>query len=834
MMTREMIYLAGLVHDLGKFWQRGDIDSPQASTVLSPVIKALEDTIEPSQRQMAYRLWTLQFLQNHQQFYGHLLGAEGYQEVYDVIAQSYQKEANPNALLMRRAIELASANAPSSGATPLLQPVLANLLRTDKRGDYAFPIGKLSVDQPFFPKTIDQISSTLEKYQTLWNEFDLAIKELHQRRFSSITEYTENLLFVLLRYTVSITCGYDQLEDVSLYDHLKSCGAYTSCLFTYLGINNQKADELQVDTDAFLLVGGDLSGIQNYIYDIVSANAAKNLKGRSFYLQMLSDNVVQYILKELELPSACVIYTSGGSFYLFAPNTVQVKDKLDILGRSVSTYLYEVHRTQLYLSVSYTSIRLRDLYQNQIDQVWRRLSEALNQGKRQKFSHILSSYYHDFFEPIEVGGQQPRDVITNEEFSVEEWNARKTSQLPLQIDGDPEKPIKEQTYLQIELGKRLKQAVCWVQTEQPLLAYGNIRGFSVRGLGIHNYLLSVEDLKAFNGQISGQELTVLVLSDDSGDQELIEKTFKNCHLILGFTFYGGNRFPAKEDGSPLEFDDLASSLPGADKLGVLRMDVDGLGAIFAQGLGTAKRTFSRYSAVSRNLDFFFKGYLNKIWERDLFSKTSYILYSGGDDLFILGNWHAVTEMALQIRKDFAAWTCGNPHLTLSGGLAIVPGKFPIAKAALLAEDAEKQAKKYNWENNTQTFKLHKNALCLFDVPLNGDHELEIVLQLHSQLLGFVESKKLPRGILQKLINYKIKAEDQAARNKNPSWRWFMAYDFGRAAEQDGKKAPEVKPFYKELQLAAITDKWNNEYIRGKHTFLELAAVAARWVELQTK
>lgn len=843
-MTREMIYLAGLLHDIGKFWQKGDSQVPGTSQVLDPSIKMLQDQICPivnGKNTHEHLLWTAQFISNHKLFYTHLLGTEQFDAFWKTLTQVHRTKDEALPLILQKAIYLAAGNDlitqidtanTAKNTSNRLKPILAGLL-SDKENEFEFPIVKLKLDESFFPKTRASFSASNEQteYQLLWNEFEVALKNLHQRQFTSVSIYAENLLFLLQRYTV--TTPFDQafLPDVSLFDHLKSTAAFAVCLYDYLGEQKKSTLDLTDQDVPFLLVGGDLSGIQSYIYDIVSANAAKNLKGRSFYLQLLCDNIVQLLLKELALPTGCVIYTSGGSFYVLAPNTEVVRNKLDTFRNTISTRLYHTHKTQLYLSLGYTPFREDMVTTGKIDEVWRSLGEELNKGKRQKFKNIITTYFDDFFNPIEVGGQQSRDAITNEEFTpreIEEW---KTDKCPC-IDEDLAKPIKRTTQLQIELGKRLKKAVCWLQADFPIIDRRSIPQFEIFGIGIYNYFLSIEDLKSLPNHLSG-EFTVLSLSEKPEDLALIESTFKNSDLILGFTFYGGNGFPSKEDGTPLEFDELASSGTGADKLGVLRMDVDGLGAIFAKGLGHEHKTFSRYSAVSRNLDYFFKGYLNTIWSKN-YADSCYILYSGGDDLFILGNWQAVTEMALTIRTDFAAWTCSNPHLTLSGGVAIVPGKFPISKAAILAEEAEKAAKKYKWEDQRQQIALHKNALCLFDLPLHGEHELTIVLDLRKRLLDFIEHKKLPRGILQKLINYQIKAADQAARNKNPSWRWLMAYDFGRASEQDGKNSPEVKPFYKDLQIAAVTDQWDNQYIVGRHTFLELAAVAARWVELQTK
>ena len=46
-----------------------------------------------------------------------------------------------------------------------------------------------------------------------------------------------------------------------------------------------------------LFVGGDLSGIQKFLYNISSKKAAVSLKGRSYYLQQYMDNVCSKIEK---------------------------------------------------------------------------------------------------------------------------------------------------------------------------------------------------------------------------------------------------------------------------------------------------------------------------------------------------------------------------------------------------------------------------------------------------------------------------------------------------------------------------------------------------------
>ena len=68
-----------------------------------------------------------------------------------------------------------------------------------------------------------------------------------------------------------------------------------------------------------LFVGGDLSGIQKFLYNISSKKAAVSLKGRSYFLQQYMNNVCLKIveaIKEAGAKDTEVIYNSGGKFYL--------------------------------------------------------------------------------------------------------------------------------------------------------------------------------------------------------------------------------------------------------------------------------------------------------------------------------------------------------------------------------------------------------------------------------------------------------------------------------------------------------------------------------------
>ena len=58
---------------------------------------------------------------------------------------------------------------------------------------------------------------------------------------------------------------------------------------------------MQTNSQPLLFVGGDLSGIQKFLYNITSQKAAVSLKGRSAYLVNLTKNLQKNNKKKSKL-----------------------------------------------------------------------------------------------------------------------------------------------------------------------------------------------------------------------------------------------------------------------------------------------------------------------------------------------------------------------------------------------------------------------------------------------------------------------------------------------------------------------------------------------------
>ncbi|PSR05960.1 MAG: type III-A CRISPR-associated protein Cas10/Csm1 [Bacteroidetes bacterium SW_10_40_5] len=684
--TRQKVYLAALLHDIGKFYQRADDRPASKSDMLSNDIQQNEALFCPESKRFGKRthkhaLYTAQFFEDINNTVDRLFQSTGSKQSkfdqQDSILQLAACHHNPHSFLQRiiqkadhytsgmdRSEEdpeaykdIQQENDPTEFKKMRMCSIFEGIGHENvDEWHYRLPLKDMTLSEDIFPSTGNEFTDDPD-YQTLWQNFQKEANKLDADDFSA---YADSLFYLLHRYTLTIPSSTQVLPDVSLFDHLKITGAMALSLYDYYkekGSDFQSWTNPQDSEEPFLLVGCDLSGIQSYIYDIISKRAAKNLKGRSFYLQLLLDSILRNVLQIGGLYEANTIYSSGGGFYVLGPNTEDFKDGLAHFSKNLEYEFFNQHKTRLFAALDYTTISVGQIMNKNIGECWQNVIQKLNERKRQRYSHKITSEPTTFFEPQGRGAEAERDAITGDEIigqkmEMEDPDDTSTASVPY---------ISLLTKSQINLGKHLKQSDYWVTTKDAVPYWKDFTYFHPFQNAPYHYLV----------KLAASVDHVLIRSFNEPAET---ETLSGKDNIDGFTFYGGNQFPS-DNGEPKTFDQLAGRKKDSEteqdeslaRLGVLRMDVDSLGQLFIDGFHESRRTFSRYSTLSRNLDYFFKGYINTIWET-YFRDDTFIIYSGGDDLFIVGKWDQMIVMAKQIYRDFRKWTCWNENLTLSGGL----------------------------------------------------------------------------------------------------------------------------------------------------------------------
>jgi CRISPR-associated protein Csm1 len=93
-------------------------------------------------------------------------------------------------------------------------------------------------------------------------------------------------------------------------------------------------------------VQGDLSGIQNFIFQTVipeqaRKGTAKHLSGRSFWLTLLLDAVCEEIKEKCGLFEPSVLWNTGGKFLILAPNTKVNQGVINLISKNLNEDLLQ-------------------------------------------------------------------------------------------------------------------------------------------------------------------------------------------------------------------------------------------------------------------------------------------------------------------------------------------------------------------------------------------------------------------------------------------------------------------------------------------------------------
>jgi len=822
---RDLIYLAALLHDIGKFYQRADKGGVVKSVYLSNINKN-ESTFCPvydGKYTHKHVLWTAQFMDDFQLVFKNLIQQSDENPENDTLlklaASHHLKPEQLSELgqLIKEADCLSSGMDRSKDAELIddqdvkgwdafkkkrMVSILEGISGNKSVNPQHLPVQALSLSKESFPQACFE---TEPDYKTLWESFVGEFKFIQSNTYRA---FSETLLNLLAKYTSIVPASTMDLPDVSLYDHLKTTAAIAVCLYDY----NQSEKRSE---NPFLLIGADLSGIQSYIYQVVSKHAGKNLKGRSFYIRMLSDTVVRFILQKLKLYQANVIYNSGGGFYIIAPNTEFVKTELEKAIKDVERNIFESHNTSLYVAIDSIEVSKNALLHTKgedLGKSWGDLFAKRDLKKNNKLSDFINTNYEKFFIPSFQGGDTKRDVITGEEFTQNEKQVK---------FGGNNQFIKLITSKQIELGNVLKDTDFVVVAEGLIPYWKDKTSITPIDLGFTYYFINENDLKekAKDLNASADKVTVITLNGKNGKCDFMQ-TINGINNIYGLEFYGGNEFETAD------FEKLCTEA-NFSRLGVLRMDVDNLGKIFQKGIPPERATLSRYAALSRSFDYFFSGYLNTIW-REIEPKKSFIIYSGGDDVFIVGSWEVSIQLAKRIQSDFKEFTCNNPAFSVSGGIAIVPAKFPIMKAAEQSDGEEKLAKAH------KSGKNEKNTLSFMNMPLNWDNEFPQVEQLKNKIKEMIEDKKLNNSFVSKILLHHANAGIENHIIANIKTYWMMTYDMSRLKARE--KQSEINTLVDNCiaEVCGNKKQINGIALTTNYHALELWAFAARWAELELR
>lgn len=579
-----------------------------------------------------------------------------------------------------------------------------------------YPLIYKDINKAFNYPRKDISLATNSNYEALLNKIKshFITKDINQISINQLLQIIEEGF----SYVPSST-NRAEVCDISLYVHSKITSAVASCMKLYFDeqqIQDYKkycfnsGSKIFRNEKIYLLISGDISGIQDFIYTIPSKGALKTLRGRSLYIDLLLEEFIDEYLEQIGLSRANVLYSGGGHFYILAPNIEDTKKAIDIdkLQAKMNRWLMENIGINLYLAIGTAECSANNLMKSEAQgNLFATVNKKLKDDKTIRYSKD-----EDFLEYI-------FNVEKENDTAKKECNICHNLVDKLWKYNSDEEIACEFCLNLYKLGQDiLTQDLVFVISEEKI--DGGIKIFG-KDKDLYMYAVNIEDIDMFKGKI------LRIYSKNN----LLEND-------LAIRLYLADYSAKNENDEVMTFDDLAKSSCKIDKgikrLGVLRLDVDDLGIAFSSGFVSDKdkiednlryATLSRYADLSKDISMFFKVAINKICAGDLtgcvdFEEKAFnifgiakapkrkvnIIYAGGDDLFLVGAWDEVLEVAIDINRAFKQFT--NGKLTLSAGMAMFSPTYPISKMAEIAGLLVQMSKS----------KKDKNSIALFGMETN--------------------------------------------------------------------------------------------------------------------
>jgi len=802
---RTFLALAGLLHDVGKFRQRAHWG----------------DRI-PHEEHGAR--WVADVLAPRLSF----LGPDEQHRLREAIRQHHERPYDRDARAVIVADRLAAGERvdrdEEERGSPAEEPLLTVFSSIHLEGRprvsarHAYHTAPLPVRgedwERIFPVPVNEAQVD---YQALWTSFERAIENVPQDVWAIPERALHALLALLRAHAWCIPAATWKNEpDVSLYDHLRMTAALAVCVgeqdeATIARWEEQTAHREFPPEPVALLIGGDLSGIQRFLYAITSAGAAKSLRGRSAYLSLITDAVMAYLLKELDLPPTQIVYSSGGHFYLLAPPGVE--SRLPDLARQITEYLLLAHGGDLAIAIDAVPLQGADfsVRADGLVNKWRELNRQLGIRKAQRFRELLGTHYERIVGPKEGGGNTLRCAVCHAE---EEDLANGIIRRVEVEDGIPKCTLcRSFDELGRIIARRSDYLVLYPRSKAP-----------ERELAWHTVIAQLGWDMFFYGEHDpvSDRPNPLVTRLNRADLSSERWPVADFRWLPVFT-------PLQQDGTIVELGDMARNAEGSPYWACLRMDVDDLGLIFGTGLGE-RYSISRVATLSHLVTLFFEGYINHLAEKvDPHREHLYLIYSGGDDLLLIGSWNYVLDAAQRIREDFRRFTANNPSLSMSGGISLHREKFPLYQAAASAGDALEAAKSFRRGDGRE-----KDAFSFFGVVVTWE-DVEWMRHWADTLKRLIQGepgRRLSRGFLQKLVRIaallgeeeellrsgQFTQQDLARMVGYHRARWRLVYTLAR----EPKAVREDLRAFQEALLAE----------GGRR--LSLLRPLSRWVELATR
>jgi len=676
-----------------------------------------------------------------------------------------------------------------------------------------------------FPERLNKISGNENDYKKLFDEFVKSIDKLeHKNCIPLWFEHFENCFMI---YTSFIPASTVCFTDISLYDHSKATAALSAALYLY---HNEKGTLNNIDKiknyseNKFLIISGNFYGIQNFIFSEGSStnkHSAKLLRGRSFYVSLLSELAADLLCRKIGLPQTSIILNAAGRFTIIAPNTDTAKTVIQQIEIEINDWLIRKFYGQTTIGISFIEVSPNDLVSKNLPSLRTKLEKELEEKKYckinlDKYGGTIDSYLSSF-----------KNNLTN---SVCPFCGKHPSELEL-LTGDSICGIcHDQIYIGTNLVKKNKLAITTKDANlfgekltEPIydeyqLSFdveGKLINLADDGSLLRYWDISISENGILSKSITSKFINGYVPKYSEEDRTEIDRLLygeksehKKKELIdiieIGYpkTLHHISKWALNEINNSGKFS-------GLDALGILKADIDNFGDIFSFGL--KRQNLSKLATLSRQINNYFSIYLPYALTTNEKFKNIYTIYAGGDDLFLIGPWNKIIEFSKFLYETFSEYVCNNSEITISAGISIQKPDVPINIFYISSKEALEESKR-NLENGT------KNSITLFGETVKWYQFIELE-KIKTELEDLLDKEIINNAMLFRLLKLSEMAKKEKEISKKTvielkdmeclKWRSFLKYTISRNI---GKNLKDTE---KKEVIKNITDKiisWIDKYV----------------------
>lgn len=677
-----------------------------------------------------------------------------------------------------------------------------------QRYAYRYPLKPLSPNS-IFPVKSEKCEGNDDKaaqkeYEKLWQGFVEALKLLpksHRNNWSLWLDHFETLWGVYTQAIPSAT-AFNIRPDVSLYDHSRVAAALATALWRYHHERGEtdenaakalKAQEQSWQEKKILLIQGDFFGIQDFIFASggeTNKRAAKLLRGRSFYVSLLSECAALKVLEALALPSTNQVINAAGKFMIVAPNTPATIETLQQIQKELNDWFLEQSWGQAGVGLAWTDASCNDFrrakpgmpspYKALITKLFDQLEIAKNQRLNLCGDTTAPIVFKDFLD----------------RFDKDKGVCKIDGKSPASEQLDQETSISRLAWDQLTTGEWL------TRRERILITRKSLNMSSALKIPVFGYHISFAENQDIQGKFGEQakngnllrawDFSLPKSADDALWNGYARRTI-NAYVPIFDDKAQAEALLGKYAGEDkLELDDAKTlnhiacedqtlqenhRWQGITALSTLKGDVDNLGMIFQSGLGD-DTSFSKTAALSRQINAFFTIYLPWLCQTEY--DNCYTVFAGGDDFFLIGPWLSQINLAGKMRQAFQEYVAHNPEVHFSAGISTTKPGLPINQLGEMAEDALEQAKAHN---PGQVAPSPKNAVNCFNQAMFWE-EFKALETRRKRLQELSEDMDLSTGYVYGLLNLIDMAEKVDEKPENAIWHSYFAYRTVRMLERN--------------------------------------------------